>query len=139
MLQAPHADKPLRLSSKLRAPGTRADCTSLPLEQLLGVNSTKLKEMLSEAARAVLDSRPSAQQVCSPSILCSGLLPIIQPKLRSIAGATLGALHLAPLCLLTPFIHACVHMFGAPSCCGECPVVSRCAYHVCTTARALDR
>ena len=66
MLQAPQADKPLRLSSKIRAPGTRADCTSLPLGQLVGVNSTKLKEMLSEAARAVLDSRPSAQQVCAP-------------------------------------------------------------------------
>ena len=64
LLQAPRADNPLRLSSNIRAPGTRADCTSLPLEQLVGVNSTKLKEMLSEAAQAVLDSRPSAQQVC---------------------------------------------------------------------------
>eukprot|EP00891_Asterochloris_glomerata_P008284 jgi/Astpho2/8284/Aster-x0811 len=62
-LQAPRNDKSLRLSSKLRAPGTRADCTTIPVGQLVGVNSTELKAMLSEAAHAVLESRPSTQQV----------------------------------------------------------------------------
>ena len=99
MPQAPRNDKSLRLSSKLRAPGTRADCTTIPVGQLVGVNSTELKAMLSEAAHAVLESRPSTQQVCCLSLMFIGMHSKIQLRLYCIAVSSHGVSHVA-CCML---------------------------------------
>lgn len=127
MLQAPHNDKPLRLSSKLRAPGTRADCTTIPVGQLVGVNSTELKAMLSEAAHAVLDSRPSTQQVCCLSLTFLGMLPEIQPRLCCIAVSSHGVSHVACCTLRSALEFAVMHVQCTKLPWTTRPVVSRCA------------